>query len=435
MKPLALRRLAANFKNSYFLVWLWFFLFAFLFSNYNYALAVGDAYFPQDTTVNLTVGGVSTNFTIVAASDADTVVVDTSTITVTISSGQSFQITSADKKKLINNSTIQYTCTSSEASLTLTVSTQTVIVITPESETCTAGGGSGTGGGGGTGSGTVSSTSVVTPTPTPTPTSTPTLTATPTPVPTSLPQATPTSTPVPVVTGSTPTARGFVSLAAVSLKEGDVVSAAGSSDPDVYIVNSWGYKRLFLNPVIFGFYGHLGGFSKVKNTASSVRDTLVTSGLFRNCETNDPKVYGAEVTGEDTGTLHWVNTTGAQAVADDSEFFKKVFCINTKEFSWYKKGSNYTSVNQIPAYNRKTSSSSPVSQAPISSVSSLGKIKVVSSLGWLNVRDSNSTAGNIVGKVLSGEEYSYIEFKGGWYKIQKDGKNFGWVSGDYVAKL
>ena len=39
------------------------------------------------------------------------------------------------------------------------------------------------------------------------------------------------------------------------LKEGDVVSAAGSDDPDVYIVNDWGYKRLFLNPVIFGFYG------------------------------------------------------------------------------------------------------------------------------------------------------------------------------------
>ena len=143
-----------------------------------------------------------------------------------------------------------------------------------------------------------------------------------------------------------------VAPADYGLKEGDVVSAAGSDDPDVYIVNEWGYKRLFLNPVIFGFYGHLGGFNKVKTTTSTTRDTLVTSGLFRNCETNDPKVYGVETTGEDTGILHWVNTSGTQAVSDDPNFFKKVFCINTNEFNWYSKGSNYNSVNQVPDYMR-----------------------------------------------------------------------------------
>lgn len=79
---------------------------------------------------------------------------------------------------------------------------------------------------------------------------------------------------------------------------------------------------------------------------------LVTSGLFRNCETNDPKVYGVEVTAEDTATLHWINTSGEQAVKDDPDFFKKVFCINTNEFNWYTKGSVYTSVNQVPVYSR-----------------------------------------------------------------------------------
>jgi hypothetical protein len=131
-----------------------------------------------------------------------------------------------------------------------------------------------------------------------------------------------------------------------------MVSAAGSSDSDIYIANSYGYKRLFLNPVIFGFYGHLGGFANVKTISSLTRDVLVTSGLFRNCETNDPKVYGVETTGEDTGILHWVNTTGQQAIADDPEFFKKVFCINSAEFNWYPKGNDYTSVNQVPLYRR-----------------------------------------------------------------------------------
>ena len=133
-----------------------------------------------------------------------------------------------------------------------------------------------------------------------------------------------------------------VAPADYGLTEGDVVSAAGSDDPDVYIVNELGYKRLFLNPAIFNFYGHLGGFAAVKNVSAATRDAFGTSGLFRNCETNDPKVYGVETTGEDVGMLHWVNTPGSQAVLDDANFFKKVFCVNNNEFNWYPKGSDYT---------------------------------------------------------------------------------------------
>lgn len=134
------------------------------------------------------------------------------------------------------------------------------------------------------------------------------------------------------------------------LKEGDTVSAAGSDDPDVYIVNEQGYKRLFLNPVIFNMYGHLGGFANVKTISAATRDAFPTSGLFRL--NGDEKVYGVETTGEDTGIFHWVNTTGAQAVADDPNFFKKVFVINQNEFNWYAKGTNYTSVSQVPSYAR-----------------------------------------------------------------------------------
>ena len=131
-----------------------------------------------------------------------------------------------------------------------------------------------------------------------------------------------------------------------------MISAAGSDDPDIYIINSYGFKRLFLNPVIFNFYGHLGGFQNVKNISSSIRNSYKTSGLFQNCETNDPKVYGVEVTGEDTGTLHWINISGSQAVAEDPDFFKKVFCINNNEFSWYNKKTSYVSLGQVPNYSR-----------------------------------------------------------------------------------
>src|SRR3989344_7444762 len=110
------------------------------------------------------------------------------------------------------------------------------------------------------------------------------------------------------------------------LKEGDVISATG--DPDVYIVNAYGYKRLFVNPKIFNLYGHLG-WNNIKNVSPTTRDAFITSGLFRNCESGDQKVYGLDVVSEDVANLRWVNTSGAQAIADDSDFFKKVFCINT----------------------------------------------------------------------------------------------------------
>ena len=59
--------------------------------------------------------------------------------------------------------------------------------------------------------------------------------------------------------------------------------------------------------------------------------------IFRNCEIGDARVYGVDVTGEDTGTLHWINMDGDKAVQEDPNFFKKIFCINNNEFNWYSK--------------------------------------------------------------------------------------------------
>ncbi|MBI2676587.1 MAG: hypothetical protein HYX21_01360 [Candidatus Yanofskybacteria bacterium] len=137
------------------------------------------------------------------------------------------------------------------------------------------------------------------------------------------------------------------------LKEGDLISAIFSDDPDVYIINEQGYKRLFLNPEIFKFYTHLGGFFSVKLVTQEVVDSFPTSGLFRNCEDNDEKVYGVDVEGEDSGQLKWINTSGDQAVQDDPNFFKKVFCINRKEFNWYPKSQTaLNTVKEVPKYER-----------------------------------------------------------------------------------
>lgn len=151
------------------------------------------------------------------------------------------------------------------------------------------------------------------------------------------------------------------------LKDGDMISSSLTDDPDVYIVNEYGYKRLFLNEAIFAFYGHLGGFAQVKQVIPQTRDAFVTSGLFRNCETNDLRVFGVEVNGEDTAVLRWVNTSGAQAVLDDPEFFKKVFCINQREFNWYSLGKPFGSVSEVPRYVRQNSKTPMISLSSPSS--------------------------------------------------------------------
>jgi S1-C subfamily serine protease len=136
------------------------------------------------------------------------------------------------------------------------------------------------------------------------------------------------------------------------LEDGDVISA--NDDPDVYIVNVHGYKRLFVNPEIFNIYGHLG-WDKIKKVSPQVRDAFITSGLFRNCEMDDPKVYGLEIMNEDIANLRWVNTSGLRASADDPNFFKKVFCINNNEYWLYTKNGEYQSVLQSPDYSRDPS--------------------------------------------------------------------------------
>ncbi len=137
----------------------------------------------------------------------------------------------------------------------------------------------------------------------------------------------------------------------LGLREGDIVGSTNLSDPDIYIINELGFKRLFLSPTIFGFYGHLK-FPNVKRIDDAVLDQIPTSGLFRNCETGDRKVYAIEVGGEDTAVLRWVNITGEAAVTEDHDFFGKVFCINSREFSWYLKGQSYNALSQIPLYRR-----------------------------------------------------------------------------------
>ena len=55
--------------------------------------------------------------------------------------------------------------------------------------------------------------------------------------------------------------------------------------------------------------------------------------------------------------------------------------------------------------------------------------------GYLNVRDTPSVSGALVGKVLPGDELSSSEERDGWFSVVLPDGKMGWVSGDYVKTI
>ena len=123
------------------------------------------------------------------------------------------------------------------------------------------------------------------------------------------------------------------------LKEGDLIRAQG--DFDIFIINQYGYKRLFLNPAIFNMYGHLGSWGAVKTVTPQTRDAFITSNFYRYSVS--PKVYYLEVTGGDTGTFHWVNMAVENFLSQGAKP-EMIFEINQSELTWYPKGADKTSL-------------------------------------------------------------------------------------------
>lgn len=152
--------------------------------------------------------------------------------------------------------------------------------------------------------------------------------------------------------GFLPARAADMALSEVGLVEGDVVGSTDSADPDLYIVNAYGQKRLFTNPRIFGLYGHLS-YSKVKRLAPDVLDLFPTSGFFMNCEGSLRTVYALNVLSEDNAELRRLNVAEDKLLNDEPDFFKRVFCINNSEQALYQASVQaYNAIAETPAYQR-----------------------------------------------------------------------------------
>jgi len=188
------------------------------------------------------------------------------------------------------------------------------------------------------------------------------------------------------------------------------------------------------------------------SVSPSVSPVVTTAKLYR--KVSDPKVY---VQGAD-GTLTWVKTLEAfnaagykwsdvQAISGD-EFAKlKVESVSaaklyrkTGDQKVYAQGANgaLAWVKTLEAFNSagyNWADVQVISGSDFNKMTIGGKIKVVSNIGYLNVRASAALSGKLVTKVLSGQEFEFSAVSNGWYKIWKDGKELGWVSGKYVLEI
>lgn len=65
---------------------------------------------------------------------------------------------------------------------------------------------------------------------------------------------------------------------------------------------------------------------------------------------------------------------------------------------------------------------------------SLPSLEVLTTnIGYLNVRNDSALSGQIVGRVLPGEVYEYVDESNGWYQIILAPEVSGWVFGEYVS--
>jgi hypothetical protein len=151
--------------------------------------------FSENVVVELTVDGETEQFTIVAGSEAEEVIINDAgtTITFTLAAGQDLTFKSSDKWQLINSVNYSWTCDVNQSFMI--IDTPVTVTITPEKPACSGGGG-----GGGSNSNPIP---IQSPTASPSATPVPTSTLVPTSSPTSEPEPTLEPEPVPLPTADT----------------------------------------------------------------------------------------------------------------------------------------------------------------------------------------------------------------------------------------
>lgn len=90
---------------------------------------------------------------------------------------------------------------------------------------------------------------------------------------------------------------------------------------------------------------------------------------------------------------------------------------------------------QTASTSAPLSGATPSAELNLSPTVAVQKVIIQSSVGYANVRDTNSVSGKLIQTVNAGDIYELLDEKDGWYQIKLDvtGKS-GWISSSYAQK-
>ncbi|MEK9157655.1 MAG: Asp-tRNA(Asn)/Glu-tRNA(Gln) amidotransferase subunit GatC [Patescibacteria group bacterium] len=134
------------------------------------------------------------------------------------------------------------------------------------------------------------------------------------------------------------------------LSEGDVIKS-DSTDPESYMINKYGYKRLILKNIFEKIFLN----KQIKLVTRSVANKFPTTNIYKL--ENTENIYALEISGEDSAIMHALKVANPQN--QDPEFHNKIFMISEEEFNQYPQGIAYTSISQVPVYSRAVGSPPP----------------------------------------------------------------------------
>ncbi|MGQ4665776.1 SH3 domain-containing protein [Metabacillus halosaccharovorans] len=162
-------------------------------------------------------------------------------------------------------------------------------------------------------------------------------------------------------------------------------------------------------------------YVKVKNTSSTQGSTGTSSGKNGTVTASSLNVRKtASTSGSIVGSL---KKNATVSILKESG---KWVQIQTKNISGWVH-SDYLKIDSSNSGSKEnTSSSSNQSSAAKGS----GKVTATS----LNVRNSGSLSGSVVGSITKGTKVNILEEKNDWYKIAYGSNKVGWVAGWYIAK-
>lgn len=188
--------------------------------------------------------------------------------------------------------------------------------------------------------------------------------------------------------------------------------------------------RVTLNPGVLTFINRELGSSDLTSAGEILTLDKINDKDAQIAVITNPDGATVSVDGQEKGAASLIIrnlTSGDHDLSVSSPgFISRTIKVKTTE--GYKLTANF----QLALANGQATSPSA---SPSASSSSQVKVTIKETpTGWLNVRSDPSIVASISAKINPGEQYTLLDTNDGWYKIQLNDNQSGWISSQYAEK-